>query len=282
MNRRILPLSALATILQAATTLASPIDLPINTGLSNVNVQMCILTGCDSDPSSVSGFVSAKASPLSAPTSLTLYDFTFTLNDQIDLFISFGFLGNFTGTGQNLVLFDAQPGVAQPPTPVSSGTFSYAGVPTDGTGTFTYTSTGIVCSALTNAGRPCNDVINLADQGTQSGTLNGSVSFSPGRVLTLNINPNLSIPLDPTNPGLGTLTVTGTIVATATVPLRGDVNLDGLVDGRDAQEFVTVMLNPGTASWQKRFAADMNDDDAFGDLDIIAFSSCTLSAGCPD
>jgi hypothetical protein len=282
MNHRILARSALMIILHVAVARATPVDLPINTGLSNVNVQLCILNGCDSDPSSVSGFVSAKVAPLAAPTSLTLYDFTFTLNDQIDLFISFGFLGNFTGTGQNLVLFDAQPGIAQPPTPVSSGAFSYTGVPTNGTGSFTYSSTGIVCTALTNAGRPCNDVLNLADQGTQSGTLNGSVSFSPGRVLTLNINPNLSIPLDPANPSLGTLTVTGTIVATATVPLRGDVNLDGLVDGHDAKDFVSVMLNPSSGSWQKRYAADMNDDDAFDDLDIAAFSTCALSAGCPD
>jgi hypothetical protein len=245
-------------------------------------VELCIQGSCDSDPSSVSGFVSAKTLPVPSPADITLHDFLFVLNDQIDLFISFGFLGNFTGTGQNITLYYATPGTPQPPAPIAGNAFSIPDVPTNQTGTFSYNATGIVCSLLQGQTPPipCNSVINLADQGTANGTLSGTTAVV-NRTVTITSHPNVSVPLDPDNPGTGTLTVTGTIVATATVPLRGDVSLNGSVNGGDVQEFVGVMLNPGAFGWQKRFAADMNDDDAFDAADVAAFVDCLLGGNCP-
>ncbi|QDV90431.1 hypothetical protein RAS2_15100 [Phycisphaerae bacterium RAS2] len=266
-----------------SAALATPVQFTVNPGLSNVNVQLCIQGSCDSDPSSVSGFMSAKTLPVPAPAEVTLYDYQFTLNDQIDLFISFSIFGNFTGTGQNINLLYATPGVPQPPATVLGNAFSIPGVPTNQTGTFTYNATGIVCTLLQGQVPPipCNGAVNLADQGTQSGDLSGTLAVV-GRTVTLTSNPNVSVPLDPANPSLGSLTVTGTIVASATIPLRGDVNLSGGVNGLDVQEFTRVMLNPGGFTWQKRFATDMNDDDAFDATDVAMFVDCLVNANCPD
>jgi hypothetical protein len=261
---------------------ATPLDFTVNQAQSNVNVELCLLGSCDTDPSSVSGFMSAKTLPIGSPSDLTLYDYFFHLNDQIDLFISFSIFGHFTGTGQNISLFYAIPGVPQPPTPITANSSTIPQVPTDKSGIFDYVATGIVCNALQGQTPPvpCSDTIDLATTGTSTGDMIGTIGVV-GRTITLTINPNVSAPLDPNNPGTGTLTITGTIICVTTAPLRGDANLNGIVNSLDIQEFTNVMINPPGATSQKRFAVDMNDDDVFDDLDVAIFVDCLLGNGCP-
>jgi hypothetical protein len=282
MHLRSIAAVSICILTLAASVRATPLDFAVNQSQSNVNVQLCILGSCDSDPSSVSGFMSAKALPIGAASEVTLYDYFFHLNDQIDLFISFSILGNFTGTGQNISLLYAAPGLPQPPALIAVNSYTIPQVPSDKTGTFHYVATGIVCNALQSQVPPvpCNDTIDFATTGTSTGDIIGTIGVV-GRTITLSINPNVNTPLDPDNPGTGTLSVTGTIVCVATAPLRGDANLNGSVDTLDIQEFTRVMTNPGGASSLKRFAVDMNDDDVFDDVDVTIFVDCLLGFGCP-
>ena len=281
MNARALAIVSLVLVAVVSSTFGTPLDFTVNQSQSSVNVQLCLLGNCDSDPSSVSGFMSAKTLPIPLPTNITLYDFIFNLTDQIDIFISFSILGNFSGTGQNLSFYYATPGNPQPPAPITANAFTLSQVPTEKSGTFQYNATGIVCSTLQgqNPPVPCNDTIDLSSTGTSDGNINGTVGVV-GRTITLTMNPNISVPLDPDNPGTGSLTVTGTIVASASAPLRGDANLNGSVNSLDIQEFCRVMLDPGSSTSQKRFAVDMNDDDAFDDLDVALLVDCLLGNGC--
>lgn len=64
--------------------------------------------------------------------------------------------------------------------------------------------------------------------------------------------------------------------------LKGDVNLDGRVDGRDIEPFVAAVQTPPPVASDAFCATDMDDD---GDLtlngDVAPFVACMLSGACP-
>src|SRR5262249_16657794 len=134
-----------------------------------------------------------------------------------------------------------------PPMPVAvDGAFTYPNVPANNGGLDDYTATRIVCTALQaqTPPQPCTGPIDLSQQGTQFGTYDGTITSS-ARVVTLVLNVNQSGSIDPTNPGIGTLSIVGTLCGTSSpVPRYGDANLDGIVDSGDLQDFVNVMINP--------------------------------------
>ncbi|MCA9254285.1 MAG: dockerin type I repeat-containing protein, partial [Phycisphaerales bacterium] len=64
--------------------------------------------------------------------------------------------------------------------------------------------------------------------------------------------------------------------------VKGDVNLDGLVDGRDVEPFTAAILNPPPMGADAFCAADVNSDDVVTTVsDLAAFANCLLSGGCP-
>jgi len=270
----------LSLALCGAAVVGTPIPVTISQSSSTLSVELCIAGSCDSDSSHVAGQSWIKLSPLASPTSITVYDFDFALTESIDIYISWGFLGNFTGTGTGLTLSYPTPFVPLPPAAVTSGAFFYGNVPGDMTGTVSYVATGLACTALQGAGYACNDSIDLAGIGTQTGEMDGTVTVSPQRVVTLFFQPDFSGPLDPDYPSLGTISVWGTVTGQVTVPLRGDANLDGAVDGDDVPAFASILLAPDSRTWQERFVVDMNDDDAFDVSDAGAFVDCLLNGNC--
>lgn len=275
---------SIMTVAIAGIAFATPIRIPVDVAQSNLTVELCLQGTCDSDTSPTSGYWLVKLAPPTAPTSVQFYDFRYTLTEPIDLLISFGFLGRFTATGNNLEFFYATPLVPLAPAAVSGGSFADPSVPTQGSGTINYQATGIVCTLLQGQVPPipCTDAIDLSQEPPNAGPVNGTVSVSPARVVTFVTNVNNSAPIDPANPGLGTLTTTGTARGSVAIPLRGDANLDGSVNALDVQQFVTVLLDPASATWQARFAVDMNDDDAFDGADAAALAECLLGNSCPD
>jgi hypothetical protein len=58
------------------------------------------------------------------------------------------------------------------------------------------------------------------------------------------------------------------------LPLPGDVNLDGAVNGLDVDPFVDVLVNS-----QFHLAADMNADGAVSGLDVAPFVAAVLGGG---
>jgi hypothetical protein len=250
----------------AAPAFATPTALTIDTTQSNVNVTLCLTacsTQCGTDTSPVAGSITLSPDCLTNPTALTLFDYTLQLSRSMAFHLNYGpFCGRFDATTSNVAFNYATPGTPQPPTSLSGGSFSYANVSQNSSGTLSYSSTNLVCAGLQANGRPCNDTIDLSTLGTGSVTFNGTFSAS-NRTLTVILNINSSAPIDPNNPGLGTLTTVGTIKASGVVPLpsiddfvgvltgtvtaqdlicESDINQDGLTDGRDVSAYVHALL----------------------------------------
>lgn len=279
MMRTLLVTAGLAIAAVSAVE-ATPIRIPVDQSQSSVSVTLCVAGKCDTETSPVSGEAWIKLdSYSSAPASLTIYDFTFSLVNNLNFSLSWGILGSLTATASNVAIHYDTPFIPQPSTPVVGGAYTAPNVPTNTTGNVAYQAVGIPCAVLQAAGMPCADTKNLADQGTQTSDINGAVTVSAGRVVTFVSQPNISGPLDPNNPDLGSLTLSGTIRGSVTVPLRGDANLDGLIDGRDVQPFLNVCLSPVAFNWQQRFAVDMNDDDVFTLADVPLFVTTLLNGG---
>lgn len=64
--------------------------------------------------------------------------------------------------------------------------------------------------------------------------------------------------------------------------MKGDVNLDGLLDSRDVAPFAEALLNPLATGSDAFCAADVNGDDAVSAAgDISPFVTCLLDGTCP-
>ncbi len=275
--------AAIMALLAARAAPAAPIEISVNPAASSVSVEFCTSGACDSDVSPTAGFIELKLDALDAPTEVAVHDFSLSLTQTIDLFINFGITGSITATGQNVRLDDGAPGIPLPAAVLDAGgAFGYVGVPAISTGIVNYTAAGLPCLLLSGAGLPCTDTIVLADQGVQSGNFDGVVAVLPGRVVQLTMMPDVSGPINPDNPSLGTLTIAGTLVGEATVPLPGDANLDDEVNGADVQAFVDILLEPAAYGWRERYAADMDDDDQFTAEDAALMVDCLVSGACPD
>ncbi len=62
---------------------------------------------------------------------------------------------------------------------------------------------------------------------------------------------------------------------------KGDVNLDGRVNGGDIQPFVAQVLVGGTPGSLSACAADVNGDAVANGDDVAQFIACVMSGGCP-
>ena len=60
--------------------------------------------------------------------------------------------------------------------------------------------------------------------------------------------------------------------------LYGDINDDGVRDGRDIQSFVNILLDPGSAMDRQRCLADCNRDCGVTPMDVPAFVDTLLRA----
>lgn len=250
----------------AGHSLAAPAVLLVNPTQSSITATLCLTvcgTLCSSDTSPVSGSMTVGLDCLTQPANLIVHDFHFLLNNTINLNLNFGLVcGRFDASGSAVAMHYGTPGTPTPPSPLSGGAFSILDVPSTTSGTLAYTSTNLVCVGLQAAGRPCADTINLATLGAGSVDLNGSMAVV-GRTVTATLNINSSGPIDPNNPGLGTLSIVGTVVASGEVPIpdeatfvaallglntdldavcESDINEDGLLDGRDVQAYLDLLL----------------------------------------
>jgi hypothetical protein len=283
----IAPVMLTVALVAGSAAQASPFRIPIDSSSSSLTVELCVdgqILGvqCDDDSSSVSGETWWEIDSVSNPTTLTLHAYTLTLNETINLSVQFGIVGGITATGTGISIEHPNPFTPLPPTPLSMSTFDYLNVPANVNGMVAYNSTGLVCTALQGLGLLCNDTIDLAQQGEQTGSFAGTVMIMPDRTISIEYNPNVSQAIDEDNPDVGMLNITGIITGMVQLPLRGDANLNGTVDGDDVDPFVGTLMDPGGATWESRFATDMNNDNAFNAADAALFVDCLLNDNCPD
>ncbi|MCC6283767.1 MAG: hypothetical protein IT439_00485 [Phycisphaerales bacterium] len=229
--------SAASSVLLAAGALplaAQPFDLPVDSSQSSVRVELCIPAGCDDDTSPVSGFMRLSLDSVDQPGAVTLHDFEFNLTEQIDLLINAGpFVGRLTATGSNLSVFDQLGGPLGPVIVDEDDTFGFTDVPAAASGTMAYTATSLICAALSASGLPCSDTINLADQGGQIVDSIGGTLTSAARTVTVVSMIDLTMPIVPDDPSVGTIHITGTIRGSVFVPFFCPADLTGASDPND-------------------------------------------------
>lgn len=216
--------------------------VPIDEAQSSVTVELCILDNCDDDTSPASGYFEIALDDVGDPSRLAMFDFFIELTEDIELSVRFGFLGRFDATGEGIEVFAAEPGELIGPAAVDpDGRFELEDVPSDGRGVLNYTATGIVCVALRENDLNCEDEFDLSEGGAQQiESLEAVVTVKDG-VLRLEGQFRTVQPIDPDDPELGEVTVSGNIVATADVSgllCLPDLNNDGEVDIQDFFEFL--------------------------------------------
>ena len=261
----------LLTPMAARQAAGSPTVLTLDPAQSHVDVTLCVTLGstvCDTDGSAVAGFVVLDLDCLTMPGAVSVHDFDLQLTDSIDLNLDFGFIiGRLDSSTANMAVAYAAPGTPRPAVPIAAGAFTDPQVPIDARGTLTYAATGgippfDICTLLTASGVPCNDVIDLSLVPLNPTDLAGTVAVS-GRDITLTLDVQVTVPLDPANPSLGTLSMVGSVVATGTTPLpdiatfvavltgsiiapdlicESDINQDGATDGRDIRAYLEAIL----------------------------------------
>lgn len=70
---------------------------------------------------------------------------------------------------------------------------------------------------------------------------------------------------------------TGSPLANPPIPADvGDMNADGLVDGRDIQGFVNTIIVPSSADFRTHFVADITGDGLLDNADVSGFVGLLL------
>jgi hypothetical protein len=271
LSRSITAAAGLAIL--AATAGAEPaFNIVLNQAQSSVTASLTVngVTGTDTSP--VTGYIRVKLNAASAPSSIELHDFDFAATESLDLvlrYIVFIEVGRLTVNATGVGVEYANVGTPMGPMPITSNAFSFANVPADTRGNASYTATGVVCTLLQSQNPPlaCNGALNLAETGTQNAsTLPGAITVT-NRVATLSGSINISGPINPDNPTLGTLTISGMFVGSGTVPYcPGDFDQDGSVAVPDIFAFLSAWF----AGLPSANFDGMNGNDV---PDIFAFLS---------
>lgn len=223
---------------------AETFTVPIDPSQSTVTATLTLLSGTSSDTSPVTGFVQMKLDTVNNPVQVTGLNYDLLLTEQLNFFINYGFGSTFTSTVTGLRLLYAMPGTPIGPVPIVMGGFSFIGVPTNAEGVLTYTATGLVCIALQGSNLPCTDTDDLSTEPTQNVDFEATIAVGPGRLVTVVSSVDRTVPIDPNNPGLGTLRVHGTIRGSVVVPvIPGDANGDCIVDFSDVTSVLANFNN---------------------------------------
>ena len=265
-------------VLFAIPSVAAPFVVPVDPGQSQLSFELCVAGSCDTDSSSVSGTVTIDIESVDVPAQIWLHDFELQLDNDLDLSISWGFFGSLTADATGVAVTYAYPGTAVGPVPVVADGFSFVDVPANAEGVLSYDASGIPCAALQAASMPCSDTQNLADQGTQTLDQYIGTVTSQDRVVTLVSTIDLTVPLIPDSPDVGTLHVYGTVRGSVYVPPEfavGDLNCDGALNAFDIDPFALALSDQAgyAAAFPDcdRALADANDDGLVNAFDIDPF-----------
>ena len=285
------PLALAALTLSLHAGAAVPVSTTVDESQSTVMVTLTLAGGSDSDVSPATGTIAVELDDASAPTQISITGFDVGLSETIDLAISFGFLGSFTGTGTDIALL-----YPDAPTPVGpaaigvGGAFAVPGVSTQSLGLINYSATGLACTALINAGLLCASAIDLSASAPVPTTVDGTISIA-GNTITISTAFSGSQPLDPANPSLGTLAISGTVVSVGTLPAVCVADLtttgttngvpDGTVNGSDFTFYLALFAGQNAqADLTTTGTTNGQPDGLINGSDFTYFLSL-FATGCP-
>jgi hypothetical protein len=285
-NLNLLQAAAMIT-LASAPALGAAVVVPLDDFQSNLTLTLCIQGACTSDTATASGSFTLGIANVTNISTATVNDFNIAMSRPAVLNLDFGFLGRFFSTVSDFVVFDANPNVPQAPSSIAGQQFSYTPVTTLQSGIVNYDATGVVCANLTNLLLPCVGTIDLS---TRPPTPNNGGGPCPGAPLILTVTSvgrtvHLSGQicsqgfLDPLNPSVGSLTITGTVSGSVTVPLPpcpADLNGDRAVNVQD----LTIFLGRFGQSVTPGSTGDLNNDGAINTSDLVSFLAA-FGVPCP-
>jgi len=266
-------LTVLALSLAPAAMAEPAFDITLNQAQSSVSATLTVQGQSSSDSSPVTGGMRVRLNSAGAPTAIELHDFNFSATQPLDFNIIFRVftipVGSIVVNASNISVEYATPGIVEGPVPISATNFAFTDVPADSSGTASYNATGIICTLLGSQSppQPCSGMLDLAETGTQNAsTLPGTITIV-GRTATIAGSINISGPLDPANPSLGSLAISGVFVGTGQVPYcPGDFDLSGTVGVPDIFAFLSAWF-AGLPS------ADLDGIPGIGVPDIFTFLS---------
>lgn len=239
---------ALTALLAAAPALAEPaFDVTVNSAQSSVSATLNVQGQSATDTSPITGTFRIRLDSAGTPTSIELHDFALQISQSLDFNIVyrvFGIpIGSIVVNASNVAVEYATPGVIEGPVPIIAGDFAFTDVPANSSGSASYTATGTVCTLLQSQTPPqaCAGMLNLSETGTQNAsTLPGEISIA-GRTATLSGTINISGPLDPENPDLGSLAISGSFVGSGQIPYcPGDFDQNGVIGVPDIFTFLSA------------------------------------------
>ena len=194
---------SLAGAVLAGAAVQAP--LTVDTNLSTLQLELCVLDTCDTASSALRGSMLLNLDS-AAPSQVALQDFDVEAVSDYNFLLSYGFLGTIRATVAGLRVYHADPGSHQPLSPVTGGNFIVTNVPFLANGNGSYTAQGGVCALLAAQGRPCSTNFNMADLGTNyAQAITGTVQVS-NEIVYARIMFSFSGPLDPSNTNLATIT----------------------------------------------------------------------------
>ena len=246
---------------EAALWIGPLFDVPIDPTQSTVTVELCYAGTCGSDTSDITGTLTTQLNDIDNPTTISLFDFELEFIDDLHLVLSWGILGAFDSTIAGLIVQHAEPGLPVGPTPIAADAFVFRDPPQELEGTLTYTSWGVPCWALQDAGLPCSDTHDLTGARPDSSEFRGTITTDNRTVSLVS-----QIEEEMLFAGLATLQSSGTIRGQVFVPepTPGDVNRDGDVDLTDFANWPGCVTGPDIAP----YGAGCGGFDFNGDMDV--------------
>jgi len=278
MSRTAIAVTLLAGgVLAVGPAAAVPIILTIDPGQSSIDIDSTLSTvvGDESDSASspISGIIEIELDRLVNPTSISVIDFVFVLENNIVLAYDFGPAGGAGATLENAAALYGLNGKPTGPALVAGGLFDFPAVPSALAGTLdaAYKLLIIGNNAVS---------IDLADLGLFESPLSGLVT-GDGTTVSLNASYAFEV-MQTLVPEIASLQLTGTatIVADGKNPSTSgcsDADLVrpfGVIDLSDINAFLNGFMseNPIADLAEEFGVFDLNDISAF----IDAFN-----AGCP-
>ena len=259
---------------EAALWLGPLFDVPIDPGQSTLTVELCYAGACDSDSSPVTGPWSIQLDSLETATTISLFDFEIEFLNDLHLTLSWGILGAFDSTIVDMVVRHSEPGTPVGPNPVVADEFTFTNVTQDVAGAVVYSSWGLPCYALLDAGLPCDGTLDLTGARPDASEFDGTITTDSGTVVLVSqVQHELQLQ------GLATFQSSGTIQGSVFVPepTPGDSDGDGDVDLADWANWPDCATGP--VAWPYVGGCGAFDFDGDLDIDLGDFAGFQVSFG---
>ncbi len=179
-------------------------QVTLDTNASTAQVSLDALGQTDTQTSRIGGSVVVRTDRYLSPTQAGMGDFQLKTLQTINFRLDFGFLGKATARIPRFEVARVSPPPIPPLLAIENGHFVESNLPYQTKGSGNYEVSGVACLGLPD-GVLCKDTLNFnnAPPGTLA-ELDTEITELPGK-LKLSFTGFFAVPLDPSNPDLGTV-----------------------------------------------------------------------------